>query len=336
MLYSLRGDVLWLLILIVAVLSGCQPQLYSVGETEEKVEEAKDHVEMAERVDVKENSYNDFVVAQTELGDAENKLQRGKLEDAYSSARRSIQASKRVIKQFYLDTFAKAVETLKTEIEVVVEKDPENPVKDFLPQLDEMLDYADQIQSGQQEVTLEKVRGYTEQAAHIVGSKRGLIDEKLESDVSFGLGRYNLSEQGKAAVLRIVRKIMTNTEKSLNQFPDKTVTIKIKVVGYTDHTGFKEGTRLIKELVKGFEDLVPQSGIERRRFLNQRLSEFRAKTIGNYFRDLILQATRNDSRIFIEQDTIGHGEKPLPDVPSSQVSDHLRRICRIYSYVNIQ
>jgi outer membrane protein OmpA-like peptidoglycan-associated protein len=314
-------------------LSGCPPQSGpGLVETEEKVEEARDHVETVERM--KEDYYSDFMEAQSELENAEDKLEKRKIPDAYMSATKSLEASKRILKKFYLDTVTKAVETVKAEIKETTENDPDNPLKDFLPQLDEMLEYAERIQSGQEEVSLVKIRDYTEQTAHIVDSKQKFVEEKIESDISFDLGKYDLSETGKAALQRIVNKIIASKEENLSQYSDKTVNIKITVIGHTDEVGFREGTKLVKALINGFEDLVPQSGVDRRRFLNQRLSALRAKTIGDYFKEHILQTGEDNPRILIELDIVGKGEDLPPDVlPPHPTSDPRRRICKIYSYV---
>ncbi len=117
-------------------------------------------------------------------------------------------------------------------------------------------------------------------------------------------------------------------------YPDKNVTIRIKAVGYTDEVSFREGTNLVKTLIAGFENIVPISGIERRKFLNQRLSSLRAQTIGDYFRNLIVQSEQQFQKVFVEQDIQGKGEELPPDVNAPYpISDPRRRICKIYSYV---
>lgn len=335
MFYWFRYPLMWCIVLFL--LTGCPTNsMYTETETEEKVEEAKDHFEMAERVQARETYYNEYLVAQTELQKAEVNLEKRKIPEAYLSAAESIRASKAILKKFYLDTFAAAVEKLKAEIEVAVEKDPDNPVKDFLPQLDNMLDYAAQLQSGQQEVSPERVNTDTTRLIAIADSKQRLIEEKLESDISFPLGSYELEEQGKFALAEIVRKIVMRKDENLSQYPDKSVTIKVKVVGYTDETGFRDGSPLIGTLMAHCSTIPTQRGLQQRQALNRCLSELRANTISNYlFGLLVSQIPELDSDVFIEQEVEGKGEDIPPGVPAPYppTKDPRRRICKVYSYV---
>lgn len=322
-----------LFLVSIVLLSGCAAQTGpGLIETQVKVEEARDHVDTVDRM--KDEYYDDFLMAQSKLEDAENNLERKKIPEAYSAALKSLEASKRILKQFYLDTVTTLVHKAKNEIEETTENDPENPLKDFLPQLDVMLDYAEQIQKDPKAVDLVKVVDYLGRTTQIRENIKANTKLTLDSDISFGQGKYDLSEKGKSALQELIRKIIATKDNYLRQFPDKTVTIKIKAVGYTDEVGFREGTNLVKKLIEGFENVVPQGGIDRRRFLNQRLSTFRAQTIGDYFRQLVLQDEQDNSRVVIEQDIVGKGEELPPDVPqSNQISDPRRRICKIYSYV---
>lgn len=324
-------------VLLACVLfTGCPtPQSdYTLIETQEKVEEAKDHVEMAERVKAQETYYHEYVTAQSELQKAETNLEKRKIPEAYLAAAESIRASKAILKQFYLDTFTVAVEKLKTEIVVAVEKDPDNPVKDFLPQLDEMLDYAGQLQRGE-EVSLDKVVANTTNLVMIADSKQRLIEEKLESDISFALGRYDLAEQGDRAIAEIVRKIVAGKNDSLSQYPDRTVTIKVKVTGYTDETGFRDGSPLIETLMAHCSIIRSQTGVQQRQALNRCLSELRARTISDRLFDFLSsQISELNTLVFIEQEVEGKGEEIPPGISNPYpTKDERRRICKVYSYV---
>lgn len=229
-----------------------------------------------------------------------------------------------------------AVEKLKAEIEVTVEKDPDNPVKDFLPQLDDMLDYAVQLQSGQQEVSLDKVIMNTTNLVAIEDSAQRLIEEKLESDISFALGQYDLADQGKLVLAEIVRKIIMRKDENLSLYPDKSVTIKVKVLGYTDETGFRDGSPLIETLMAHCSNIRTQTGVQQRQALNSCLSELRAKTISEYLFGLLAsQIPELNTDVFIEQEIEGKGEEIPPGVPAPYPStkDDRRRICKVYSYV---
>lgn len=325
-------SLLWFV--FVVLITGCPPQidLDQLQKTEEKVEEARTHVETVERM---KNEYTeDFVIAQNELETAEENLQKQRMSEAYFAATRSIEASKRVLRQFYLDTVTTLVEKAKTEIETSTQTDPENPLKDFLPELDAMLAYADQIQHNPETVNLVTVIDYLSGATQITENINANTQLTLDADISFGKGEYVLSGEGKLALNRLIDKIIQTKENYLLQFPGKDITIKVKVVGHTDEVGFREGTELVKNLTRGFESLVPQEPTEKREFLNQRLSQFRAQTIGEYFQNLILQSVQANSQVYIEQDVVGKGEEiPMDVSPPYPRSDSRRRICKVYSYV---
>lgn len=207
-------------------------------------------------------------------------------------------------------------------------------IKKFLPELDATLDYAEQIQHDSK--TIEDVRAidHLSEATEMTEDIKGNILLTLNSDFSFSLGKYELSGEGKAELDRLIEKIIQTKEEYLLQYPDKNVTIKIKVISYTDEASFRKGTALVEELIEGFEQNAPQDGIERRKFLNQHLSILRAKTIGEYVQQRILEAEERDSDVSIEQEIIGKGEEIPPGInPPYPARDPRRRICKIYSYV---
>ncbi len=326
----IRKNVFWLVMIVGAgIVTGCQPSLYTKENTAKKVEEARELAEMTKPMD--SAALDDAQVAESELQRAETRLEKKQFDQAYVAAKNSIDASKRILKRFYLQSVSKAVEKVKGEIEDTTKEDPDNPLKDFLPELDNMLAYAEELQQDDVDISAEKIASYTERTSHIVETTEKIIEEKIESDISFALGQYELSPQGNRVLHNIVRKILRLKDEKNRQYPHKEIMIKIKIVGYTDSTGFKKGTRLIQKLTEGFENTAPHSGIERRRFLNQRLSQFRAQTIGEYLYHSISEQTKH--QVYIEQDIIGKGEELPPDVSSSSFSDSRRRICKIYSYV---
>ncbi len=327
-------------IALLLLLAGCvgPPLKYEYFETEEKVDEARKHVITIEQFNAGGEFVPDEAIARTELSEAEINLRHRKLNEAYISAANSIEASKRVLRDFYVSRIATLVEDLKEDIEEAQRVDPDTPTADFLKELDNMLEYARHIQKNPQAVKLDIVVSYTEQAVQVKKLVDGMVQKQLESDISFALGKYTLSKQGKTALKIIATSIVGIKEEYLKLYPDKTIVVGIKVVGYTDTSGFREGTNLVKNLTRGFEFAAPQSGVERRRFLNQRLSQLRAENIGEYFRDLVLQSEPLPARIMIESNFEGKGEKLPPGLSvtyssSASVEDKQRRICKIYSYV---
>jgi len=86
--------------------------------------------------------------------------------------------------------------------------------------------------------------------------------------------------------------------------------------------------------MEGVENDVPTAYPGRRQFLNQRLSEFRARTIGEYLVQIITRNEGEDSWITIEQEIVGLGEEIPQDLPEPHpLADPRRRMCKIYSSI---
>ena len=322
---------LMFLIVTIGLLSGCPPQ-QGIEETQRIITEAEVYLKAVESVEGNNSYPEDYREAIKEVTSAEEYLKKKKVSEAHTAAVNSLNISKQILESIYTNQIAPLAEKMRLEIEKITNEDPDDPLKDFLPQLDMMLDKAERLQQEQEEIALNKVVDYLGQVTQIIENTRELIHETLETDISFGLGQYELSPVGKRILLEFVKRILTNKEAILSLYPNRQVTIKIKVVGYNDETGFREGTVLTKMLTEGVEGMIPQNDIERRKFLNQRLSEFRARTIGEYLKEVIFQSEPQNSQV--QLDIIGRGEEIPPGVESPYPkSDSRRRICKVYSYV---
>ena len=106
-------------------------------------------------------------------------------------------------------------------------------------------------------------------------------------------------------------------------------------MGYTDETGFRDGSPLIETLIAQCSDIRTQTGARQRQSLNTCLSELRAKTISEYlFLLLSSQIPELNTNVFIEQEVEGKGEEIPPGVAAPyRTKDEHRRICKVYSYV---
>jgi outer membrane protein OmpA-like peptidoglycan-associated protein len=322
-----------LIFMSIMILTGCAG--IPLQEIDRMISDAQEGFDLVESLEVQDKYPADYQEAHDELVNAktyyDSLFNRDK---AYSSAKRSWEASQRILKQFYQNTITPLAQTAKAEIEKISTEDPDNPLKDFLPRLNDLLEYCEKLESGQEVVHLTRV---IEDLNEVITIKRNAdknVKIELESDVSFDTGKYELSEEGKRILKEFFERIIADQKAYLDQYIGKTITMKIKVVGYTDQQGFRKGTDLIKTLLEGVKaDQIPQSEFESRKFLNQRLSQLRANTIGEYIKQLIEQA---DPRIAVEQEIVGRGEEIPPGVaPPSSPSDSLanpkRRICKIYS-----
>jgi flagellar motor protein MotB len=335
---------------LAGMLTGCPPQVTDITRpmTEEYVQEAQQDLETAESLEAHEAYPDEFQQAKSAYATAVENLTEGQLNLAYEAARQSIRASRQIFRRIYLENVALLAKRAKTEIQHAKTQvqhakvnDPDNPLEEFLPKLDEMLDLAQALQDNpKMAVDRKVVTNDLGQAAKISHIARTFIGDELESDISFERGQYTLSERGKDLVQRLARQMLTIISKNVHLYAERGVTIKIKAVGYTDQVPFRENTKLFQTLIEGVEAQLPQDAIERRKFLNQRLATLRAQTISDYFKQLIEAASQELPRIYFEEDIVGRGEDVPPGLSvvystADPVDDPQRRICKFYSYIII-
>ena len=324
---------------LIALMSGCQPSnLRTMTETQAKVEEAKDEAERAKSTAQMLESSDQYTMdvqqAEIEASTAESKLKSKRLDEAYVSAMQSLSASQRIFRQFYLERVAKLAEQSKKAIEDEMQKDSDTPLKKMLPELDRILDVANQLQTGQAEVSSNTMLADLETSTQTDAIIVGMTKAKIESDVSFDPGKYMLSGRGNANLRPLAEKIIAQAQQWEKDFPGKWLTINIKVVGYTDEQPFRQGTTLVKNLTEGVEDSVPKGAESQRKFLNQRLALFRAQNIFDNVKELLLNSGKLPVDVEIVDDIVGKGEE-IPEGVSAPYpqNDPRRRMCKVYSYV---
>lgn len=323
----------------VTLIWGCQPSnIHSPGETQAKVEEAKDEAERAKSTAQMLESSDQYAMdvqqAEVEASAAETKLKSKRLDDAYVSAMQSLSASQRIFRQFYLERVAKLAEQSKKAIEDEMKMDSDTPLKNILPELNRILDVADQLQTGQAEVSSNAMLEDFEVSTQADAIIAGMTTERIESDMSFEKGQYTLSGKGSANLQPLVEKIIAQTKKWEQDFPGKQLTINITVVGYTDEQPFKPGTNLVKSLIEGVKDSVPKGATPQRKFLNQRLSLFRAQNIFDNVKELLLNSGELPIDVEIIDDIVGRGEDIMEGIAAPYPQDDpRRRMCKVYSYV---
>jgi outer membrane protein OmpA-like peptidoglycan-associated protein len=329
----IRHDAI-VVITLVGLVTGCtagvSPQVQQV------VNEARAHFQVVESLEADESFPDDYREARQKLSEAEGYLHSEFSKDkALTPAKQSLSASQRILQNFYRNTITPLARKAKTEIEKITEADPDNPLQDFLPKINDLLDYSEAIEDGTEILALNRVIRDLEDVINIKHNADTNVNATLASDVSFDTGKYALSARGKQLLRDFFSGIIAQQRDYLDHYADQTITMRIKVVGYTDQQGFRKGTALWQALLEGVEEQFPTEPIQQRRFLNQRLSHFRANTISGYIRNLI-EAQETD--VFIEQNIIGRGEDVPPGItvsypPEDSVADGTRRICKIYSYV---
>jgi outer membrane protein OmpA-like peptidoglycan-associated protein len=328
---------LFLAAVLMAGISGCATQKELLM-AKEKVAEAEKNFETVESLNVKSTYPDNFTAAQMNLLEAKKYLEQNWLvKKAIPAAEKSLSESRTILKKYHGDVIAQKAKELKKTIQQKVGEDKDSPLKDYLSELDNVLDYAEKLESGKESASIDKVLASLDVCIKTQDRIISYTSDKLESDVSFDIGSYELSDKGMRNLEEnFIRKIVADKESYKDRYPDSIIALRIKVVGYTDRVGFKN-LSLIEELAAGVENEVPsKSQAEgRRQFLNRRLSEFRAKAISEYIKQRILAGETRDSHVKVEQEIIGKGEDAPPGIsPSGSVNDPQRRICKIYSIIN--
>ncbi len=323
--------------IMIAGISGCTSKKVLLA-AKDKVAEAEKNFETVESLNVKNTYPDNFTAAKANLLEAKGYLEKNWLaEKAIPAAEKSLDASKTILKRYHGDVIADKARQLRKTIEEKVGEDEDSPLKDYLSELDNVLDYAEKLETGQESASIDKVLASLDVCIKAQDRILSYTSDKLESDVSFDIGSYELSEKGiRKLEENFIRKIIADKEIYKERYPDSIIALRIKVVGYTDRVGFKN-LSLIEELTAGVENEVPpkSQSEERRQFLNKRLSEFRARAINEYIKQHILATETRDSHVQVDQETIGKGEDSPPGLlPSGSVNDPQRRICKIYGVIN--
>ena len=166
----------------------------------EAMEQARENFDAVERLPVYEKYAHNFQEAESELVHAENYLQDHLYEKASLAAQKSLEASQWILRQFYKETIALSAQKAKAKIAAISDEDPGNPLQDFLPEINNILDYSEGIGNGQQEVDITKVLQDFDKITKIEHTTQKTMKQTLESDASFGPGEYEISDKGKEAL----------------------------------------------------------------------------------------------------------------------------------------
>ena len=332
------GQQIWSVGFMLMLVAGCAARPPLSAEVPQTVSKARAYYEVVTNLGVEKKYPNDYQEAEEKLVEAETFLNSpDKQEKALSPAQASLSASQRMLKYFYSNTISPLARKAQAEIEKITAEDPDNPLKDFLPTINDLLAYSDKLESGQNVIALDRVINDLTDVLVIKHNADRNVNVTLLSDVSFDSGKYDLSEAGKRLLSEFFERVIAEQKEELRQYTGKVLTMKIRVLGYTDQQGFRKGTELIKALAKDVEAQVPQAAAAQRQFLNQRLALFRAATLCEYIQQFIAQ---KDASILIEVEKIGRGEEFPPGVSKDSAAgspnDARRRICKIYSYVLIR
>ena len=281
------------------------------------LDEAKEYQDAVKRSGTTGSLSPEVVTSRDKYAEAEQQLAEQQYQRAISAAQESITASKRII----LQGITHSVKIMKDEIVKKQEENPATPLKKILPRLDEILQFANQVQSdnkGLEQMSLVKTASITTDLRLYEEDIKSSQQEKLQSDISFAMGKFDLAQDGKFALEKFADKIVANIDGSLLLFPEKPLLLQIDVYGFTDSSGF----------------LSDGGNRRKRELLNQRLSELRAKSVSDFLNQALTRRLGPYANKVVIQHgkVIGKGEELPAGVPvSSQVSNPQRRICQIFS-----
>lgn len=249
----------------------------------------------------------------------------------------SYQKSQTILARYYLENFHDWAREIKEDLHKAASKEPDSALADFIPRINTLVDYADKLE--EDPLLMEVARIVETQIilkdTEILIQFEQKIRQTLKNDISFAPGKYRLSdftEEGKEAISKFSRQLFAIKKHYPLRYPGQPLVIKIKTVGYTDQVPVT-GKALIDELLEGVDrDAIPQESLEQRKFLNQRLSEFRARTVNEYARERLEEDSRDDTEVQIVAEIVGKGEEfPSKEnvSPAYLRRDPRRRICKI-------
>lgn len=329
---------------LLLLLSGCAVNVKMLSEVQDTVQEAQDLLRAVEELELEAKYTNLYAEAQKELKQSEKLMQartlifKNKVLKARLAAENSKNASQKILKQYYFDELMPKTNKLIKEIEEKIGPDTDSPLNEHLPELQTILDYGKDLDNEKIKALINKVVGSANTIKKKESIKKSFASEELKTDVSFKLGKYNLSEDGKKLLnKKLIKKIITDKDQYKKLHQNSTIIIKIEVKGFTDRVRFNERTRLFRKLKKDVENMLPPRNqpAKRRKFLNQRLSKLRAESIAYYIAQQISETETGNTGIKIIKKPVGMGEAIPGDVtPLKSINDPRRRICKIYCYVS--
>lgn len=323
------------MIAVIAIVSGCSMK-FTQEEAARRISEAREHFEVVKSLEIKDIYKEEYAAAESSLTKAEELLNKGSRDESVENAGQSLEVSRKILRRFYVETIGELARKARKELEQKTAGDSDNPLTGYVPKIESVMTEVQKVEKDRQLLSLNTILDDLKEILQITYSIQTSSAKTLESDISFDKGKYELSDQGKQGLRTFLEKIVSDKETYLGKHPDKKVATKVKTVGYTDEMNFTEGTERIKNLMSGVENQVPRDQPARRQFLNQRLSEFRARSVAGYIESFISKGGGENPRFRVDTEIVGHGEKLPANVPGPYpVQDPRRRVCKVYTYTTV-
>lgn len=261
------------------------------------------------------------VEAREALERARTALAGDDFDGAASAADESAAASRSLLSRFYRETVVRLAVRARDTLAERSRRDPEDPLTERIPELDGIADRGDRAAANPRVASIRRVLGDLDTVLAVTDGIRDGWRRTLPADEAFVSGTFDLSEAGREAL----DKLAAEVRRTASSDGGRSDRFRVKAVGYTDPLNFGRGTRLAAQLADGVA--VPDADPERRRFLNRRLSRFRADAAARYLADRL----RADGGPDVTAEAVGRGEDLPADVlPPYPAADPRRRICRVF------
>lgn len=186
---------------------------------------------------------------------------------------------------------------------------------------------------------LKQALTFSQHTSKLIGDKVSLINElinrntvvKLEQDVLFGPGQYNLSPSVAYNIGKIFDPVAKEIDYFIQKYPDFPLSLVITARGYADATKIDEGSVLYKKLRPQVIN-IPESSVATNEQINTALSNARAKSVIELLKTFTVGKSTDGNSIknllFLHE---GKGEKfPNPKLTDYTVSDPRRRIVLLF------
>ncbi|MGE0084363.1 MAG: hypothetical protein AB7S75_08060 [Desulfococcaceae bacterium] len=227
----------------------------------------------------------------------------------------------------------------QTRVRQRLAESPESMAEESLAALNEVLNYADEVRTDPDRFNLSKIQEYREKINIINENMDRFRDMTLQTDISFSVGAYRLSEfsgAGRSQCAELARKIIETAAALKTRYPKHAIRITLKTLGYTDELPIVPGS-LEKTIRTNLQEPEAPAGDARRKQYNRVLSRLRAAAVSGYIMEYLHREMPAHTDIRYVEKIVGNGENfPLKNQnPPYAAQDERRRICIISPYIEV-
>lgn len=230
-----------------------------------------------------------------------------------------------------------ALET-QSKVRQRLAENPESMVAESLDALNEVLNYADEVRVDPARFNLTRIQEYREKINIINENMERFRDMILQTDISFSVGAYRVSELSPAGRLQcqeLARKIIETATALKKRHPKHAIRITLKTVGYTDELPIVPGS-LERTIRTNLQEPEAPAGEARRQQHNRVLSRLRAAAVSGHIMEYLHKKMPVADIRYVEK-IVGNGENfPLKrQNPPYAARDERRRICIVSPYIEV-